>query len=30
MSFEVLEKTYKTLTMEQQAIVYNLVISLGN
>ena len=30
MSFEVLEKTYKTLTMEQQTIVYNLVISLGN
>lgn len=30
MSYEVLEKTYNTLTEEQQAIVYNLVISLGN
>ncbi|MEE3472768.1 MAG: hypothetical protein VZR24_19160 [Butyrivibrio hungatei] len=30
MSYEVLEKTYNTLTEEQQAIVYNLVLSLGN
>jgi len=30
MCYEVLEKTYNTLTEEQQAIVYNLVISLGN
>ena len=30
MSFDVLEKTYGSLTAEQQTIVYNLVISLGN
>ena len=30
MSYDVLEKTYKTLTAEQQAIVYTLVLSLGN
>lgn len=29
MSFDVLEKSYETLTDEQQLIVYNLVISLG-
>ena len=29
MSYDVLEKTYKTLTAEQQAIVYTLVLSLG-
>ena len=30
MSYDILEKTYSTLTEEQQTIVYNLVISLGN
>ena len=30
MSYDVIEKTYNTLTEEQQAIVYNLVISLRN
>ena len=30
MSYEILEETYKSLTREQQQIVYNLVISLGN
>ena len=29
MSYDVLEKSYETLTDEQQLIVYNLVISLG-
>ena len=29
MSYEVLEKTYNTLTEAQQMIVYNLVLSLG-
>lgn len=29
MSFETLEKNYKTLTTEQQLIIYNLVLSLG-
>lgn len=28
MSFEILEKSYSTLTEEQQLIVYNLVLSL--
>ena len=30
MSFEVFEKALSALTTEQQAIVYNLVVSLGN
>ena len=30
MSYDLLEKNYETLTEEQQLIVYNLVISLGN
>ncbi len=29
MSYEMLEKTYNALTVEQQAIVDNLVVSLG-
>lgn len=29
MSYEILEKTYKTLNEEQQMIVYNLIVSLG-
>ncbi len=29
MSFEVFEKKYKTLTTEQQLIIYNLVLYLG-
>ncbi len=28
MSYEILEKSYSTLTEEQQLIVYNLVLSL--
>ena len=28
MSYEILEKTYSTLTEEQQLVVYNLVLSL--
>ncbi len=30
MSFDVFEKALSALTTEQQAIVYNLVVSLGN
>ena len=30
MSFELFEKALSALTTEQQAIVYNLVVSLGN
>ncbi len=30
MSYELFEKNYKKLTIEQQAIVYELVISLAN
>ena len=30
MSYDVLEKTYRTLTKEQQAFVYNMIISLSN
>ena len=30
MPYDLLEKNYETLTAEQQLIVYNLVISLGN
>lgn len=29
MSYEMLEKTYNTLTVEQQTFIYNLVVSLG-
>lgn len=30
MAYDLLEKNYKTLTEEQQMIVYNLVLSLVN
>ncbi len=30
MSFEVFEKALSALTTEQQTIIYNLVVSLGN
>ena len=30
MSFEVFEKALNALTTEQQTIIYNLVVSLGN
>lgn len=30
MSYEVFQKNYEILTEEQQMIVYNLVLSLGN
>ena len=30
MAYDLLEKNYKTLTEEQQLIVYNLVLSLVN
>lgn len=29
MSYEIMEKTFRTLPEEQQQIVYNLVLSLG-
>lgn len=30
MSYEIMEKTFRALPEEQQQIVYNLVLSLGN